>query len=64
MASHSTFHSQIDRNSAQGQEVTSVNPLISGGGNCGVKKNLEVKANLKKERKKKNKKQQQGSLTA
>lgn len=55
MASHSTFHSQIDRNSAQGQEVTSVNPLISGGGNCGVKKNLEVKANLKKKERKKTK---------
>lgn len=58
MASHSMFHSQIDRNSAQGQEVTSVNLLIFVGGNYEVK-NLKVKANFKKKQKKK-----QGSLTA
>lgn len=57
MVSHSSFHSQIDRNSAQGQEVTYVNLLIFwGGGNCEVK-NLEVKANKKNNKK-------QGSLTA
>lgn len=51
MASHSMFHSQIDRNSAQGQEVTSVNLLIFVGGNYEVK-NLKMKANLKKNKKK------------